>query len=201
MVIYFHKGFTLVELMIVIGIIGILAASLYPQLSSYLARGRNTTRITDIKNINLGLKNYYIDNGDTPNTQSGSEQAFCVGMISGDLCWKDYLYNASEAASRGRASGVYGNTNFNNSLKLYIAKIPNDPLDQRGVGDRYIFSRASGDIHCNGFETIGAGGWIIWQPDKVRPIRDNECLGRGQYACCSGLGCGSHYFCIDRVDI
>jgi prepilin-type N-terminal cleavage/methylation domain-containing protein len=45
------KGFTLVELMIVIAIIGILAAALFPSLTSYLARGRDTSRVAAVKEI------------------------------------------------------------------------------------------------------------------------------------------------------
>lgn len=61
MLISFRKWFTLAELMIVIGVIGILAASLYPSLSSYLARGRDTVRVTDLKNIENALRLYEMD--------------------------------------------------------------------------------------------------------------------------------------------
>ena len=48
-----EKGFTLIELMIVIAIIGILAAIAVPQFSAYRIRAYNTSAISDIKNLQI----------------------------------------------------------------------------------------------------------------------------------------------------
>lgn len=54
-------GFTLVELLIIMAIIGILAAALFPSLMSYLGRGRDAQRISSLKEIGSAVMNYETD--------------------------------------------------------------------------------------------------------------------------------------------
>ncbi len=56
-----EKGFTLIELMIVVAIIGILAAIAIPQFSQYRQRGFNAAMQSDLRNAATAMETIYTD--------------------------------------------------------------------------------------------------------------------------------------------
>lgn len=56
------KGFTLVELMIVVVIVGILASIAVPAYGNYVLRGKLTEAMTELAAARVSLEQYYQDN-------------------------------------------------------------------------------------------------------------------------------------------
>lgn len=57
-----HKGFTLIELLVVIAIIGVLSSIVMVSMTYARQKSRDAKRVSDIKNIQLSLEQYYSDN-------------------------------------------------------------------------------------------------------------------------------------------
>ncbi len=74
------KGFTLIELMVVVAILGVLASIITVSLGSARAKGRDAKRISDIRTIQLALEEYYNDNNTYPVTLSGLQPTYLSTM-------------------------------------------------------------------------------------------------------------------------
>ena len=65
-----NKGFTLVELLVVISLIGILSTLVIANLNSARERARDAQRKSDLRNIQTALRLYYNDNAGYPASSS-----------------------------------------------------------------------------------------------------------------------------------
>ena len=112
-----QKGFTLIELMIVIAIIGILAAIAIPAYQNYTIRSQVTEGISMAAGWKTSISEYYAQNGAFPNG-STTAAAGAAGKVSvsGNSVGK-YVSNIAVGAN-GVITITYGGTQAS-------AKIPN----------------------------------------------------------------------------
>ena len=68
-----QRGFTLIEIMVVVVIIGILGAIVVPQFMSRPDQAKVTAAKVDIQAISTALEIYRLDNAHYPSTQQGLE--------------------------------------------------------------------------------------------------------------------------------
>ncbi len=68
-----QAGFTLIEIMVVVVILGILAALVVPQIMSRPDQAKVTVAKSDIKAVSAALDMYKLDNYAYPSTQQGLE--------------------------------------------------------------------------------------------------------------------------------
>ena len=65
------RGFTLIEMLVVIIVLGLLAALVGPRILGRVSEAKSATARTQIELLGLALDNYRLDNGSYPTTEQG----------------------------------------------------------------------------------------------------------------------------------
>jgi type II secretion system protein G len=67
-----RRGFTLIELVVVISILAILSGVLVPRVTNHMKSARDARRLADIKTIRTAIEQYHADKGSYPAPNANS---------------------------------------------------------------------------------------------------------------------------------
>jgi len=118
-----QKGFTLIELMIVVAIIGILAAIAIPAYQNYTIRSQVTEGLSLADGWKTGVAEYYAQNGTFPTGCSAAGNVAAGQMVCAGATTGKYVNSVVVGALAGQIVITYGGQANNkiNGLVLDIS--------------------------------------------------------------------------------
>lgn len=158
-----QKGFTLVELMIVVAIIGVLAAVAIPKFADMLEKSREGATKGNLSAIKSGISNYYADQqGQYPNTLD--TQTMVIGSATYPAFITSYMevlpsvkvtakstFNTT-ANGQGKGPGVPGAAATDKADNVAVAlwsSAPSLATNSTSAGKGWRYDNTSGNFWVN----------------------------------------------------
>jgi prepilin-type N-terminal cleavage/methylation domain-containing protein len=119
------RGFTLVELLVVISIIALLLSIVLASLNSARAKARDTRRMVDISQIQAAIEIFHINNGYYPGEGNctGPSGYWCTSTC---WCWDDLTQAGSYLYKDLKNEGLF-------------TELPKDPINNFNEGYYYRY--------------------------------------------------------------
>lgn len=155
------RGFTLVEVLTVVAIIGILVTITTYMYNSSLIRSRDYQRVTDLQLVKNGLEQYYLENRHYPPITNNPHGLFMarwqLEKIGGPGC------------------PTYGDKEF--LAPIYVTTIPQDPVYKLNVRDQcndtnfgqYIYTAVSDETA----QQTPKGFYLMGRMERTMNMSDN----------------------------
>ena len=148
------KGFTLVEILTVIAIIGILSAVVMVSMSGSQKKGRDGRRVSDVNQIRLALSLYYDAHNYYP---SGSTASTAFGTVLSALQSEGFIGTLPNDPMNGTGN-TYGyiatNCTSGSNCGGYVLgadlEVPNAVLTTSHAGSQAIRVNGTTDQNCSG---------------------------------------------------
>ena len=122
------KGFTLVELMIMVAIIGILAVIGIPQYQNYTARAQATEGLAQASGLKTILTAYYSGHGSFP-VDGGSDSNAAIGVEPANHNFGDYVENvATSDDGLGTITSTFNSGHYDGKFLQLKAGIPDGAI-------------------------------------------------------------------------
>ena len=137
-----HKGFTLIEMLIVIVVIAILALIVIPRLLGAGRKAKEATLRGDLHQIRNAVQQFEADCGDYPLLLDGLQNVPAAGSLGGN----------NIALDVAAWQGPY--------LRTPDGNLPDDPFT---TAPDWVYVPADGDVHSNsGLTAINGDFYNTW---------------------------------------